>query len=105
LTGGTIQNSGYTTVTSGTDTCASTATAVGVVSISTPCKMVVISVPINNTGTEVAVGGNNVIAIAGSEVGHIIIKGGSQNFYISDASQLYWIADTVGDKISYNIFN
>lgn len=105
LVSGTLATSGYTTVTSGTDTGSSTATAVGVVAISTPCKAVVISVPINNTGTQVSVGGSNVIAIAGSEIGHIIIKGGNQIFYISDASNLYWIPDTVNDKISYNIFN
>jgi hypothetical protein len=105
VVGGTIQNAGYTSVTSGTDTCASTTTGAGVVVIPTPCQAVVISVPINNTGTEVCIGGSNVSAIAGSEIGHIIIKGGSQLFNISDASNLYWIADTVGDKISYNIFN
>ena len=105
IVAGATQSGGYSSVTSGTDTCASTTTAAGVVAISTPCKAVVISVPINNTGTEVSVGGSNVSAIAGSEIGHIIIKGGSQIFYISDAANLYWIADTVGDKISYNIFN
>jgi hypothetical protein len=105
LTSALATTGGYTSVTSGTDTCASTSTAVGVVSISTPCKFVVISVGINNTGTQVCVGGSNVNATAGSEIGHIIIKGGNQGFYISDASNLYWIADTVGDKISYNIFN
>ncbi len=102
---GTVANGGYTTVTSGTATGSSTSTAAGVVAISTPCKAVVISVPINNTGVQVSVGGSNVIATMGSEIGHIIIKGANQIFYISDAANLYWIPDTVGDKISFNIFN
>jgi hypothetical protein len=105
VTLGTYQASGYTTVVSGSDTCASTTTAVGVVSISTPCKLVVIAVPIGNTGTQVCIGGSNVIATSGSEIGHIIIKGGTESFNISDASNLYWIADTLNDKISYNIYN
>lgn len=105
LIAGAVSAAGYSTVTSGSATNSTTNTAAGVVAISTPCKAVVVSVPINNTGTQVAVGGNNVNATAGSEVGHIVIRGANQIFYISDASQLYWVPDTANDKISYNIFN
>lgn len=105
LVAGTVATSGYSTVTSGTATCSSTATAAGVVGVATPCKAVAITVPIANTGTQVSVGGSTAIAVSGSEQGHILIKGSSQVFYITDASNLFWIADTVNDKISYNIFN
>lgn len=105
LTQGLSQLSGYTSVTSGNATNASTTTAAGIVGIATPCKAVTVFAPIGNVGTQVAVGGNNVVAYAGLEKGHIIIKGSSQTFYISDASALYWIPDTPNDAISFNIFN
>lgn len=105
LTGGTNQFGGYTSVISGNATNSSTSTAAGIEAISTPCKLVVVYVPLGNTGTQVSVGGSNVIAVAGSEKGNIIIKGSSQAFYISDASNLYWVPDTPNDSISFNIYD
>ena len=104
IVAGTMMNGGYTSVTSGTATGSSTTVAAGVVGISTPCKKVTITVPTTNTGQEVCVGGSNVSAVLGSEIGHILITGSSQDFYIADASNLYWIPNTVGDKISFNIW-
>lgn len=104
LISGYVQTSGYSTVTSGSATTTTTSGA-QLVSVSTPCKAVTVFIPIGNTGTQVAFGGSNVNAIAGSEVGHLVIKGSSQTFYISDASSLYFALDTANDKVSYNIFN
>ena len=103
LMGGTLQAGGYTSVTSGSFTTTTTA-GVQLVSIPTPCKKVTLTVPTSNTGQEVCVGGFNVSAVLGSEVGHIVITGSSQDFFISDASLLYISLNTANDKVSYNIW-
>jgi hypothetical protein len=104
LVSGVMTASGYTTVTSGTFTTTGTAGA-QLVSISTPCKKVTITVPTSNTGQEVCVGGSNVSAVLGSEIGHILITGSSQDFYIADASSLYVSLNIANDKVAYNIWN
>lgn len=101
---GTIATTGYSTVTSGTFTTTGTA-GVRLVSIPTPCKMITLAVPLGNTGTQIAFGGSTVNAISGSEQGHIIIKGGTDRAYLTDASNLYIALDTANDKVSYNIYN
>lgn len=95
---------GYSSVTSGSFTTTTTA-GVQLVSVATPCKKVTIAVPTGNTGSQVCIGGSNVNAGSGSEIGHILISGSSQDFYIADASNLYVALNTANDKVSYNIWS
>ena len=105
IVAGATQGGGYSTITSGSQSNSSTTTAVGLVAISTPCKLVVITVPTGNSYQQVSIGGSNAVATIGSEIGHIMISGSSQGFYITDASNLYLAVGTANDKVSYNIFN
>ncbi len=82
---GAISAGAYTTVTSGSFTTSTTAGA-QLVAIPTTCKKVTITVPTANTGQQICAGGSNVSAVLGAEIGHILISGASEDFYISDAS-------------------
>ncbi len=97
------QPTGYSTVASGTATNNTSGTAVQLPS--NAARMVEIFVPTGNTSSQVAVGGSNVKAATGSEVGSILISGVLQQFYVSNSNLLWFDVGTNGDKISYNIYN
>lgn len=98
----TSQSTGYSAVTSFTATNNTSGTAVQLASVA--AKMVEIFVPTGNTSSQVAVGGSNVKAAAGSEVGTILISGVLQQFYVTNANLLWFDVGTNGDKISYNVY-
>ena len=102
---------GYSTVVSGSKSSTSVGKGVPLVAVSTPCKLVVVTFPANtlgsgnNIGAQCAIGGSNVKATQGAEVGHVLLSGANQQFYVSDASSLYLDILNSGDYITFNIFN
>lgn len=66
----------------------------------TPCKKVVLCAPSSNTG-EVYVGGANVSAANGSEVGIVLLPIGMTTLEINDLSKIYIDATVAGEGVSF----
>lgn len=96
------QPTGYSTVTSATATNSTAGTAVQFASAA--CKLVSVFVPTGNTSSQIAIGGSNVKAASGSEVGLVLISGSTYNFYVTNTNLLWFDVGTNGDKISYNYY-
>jgi hypothetical protein len=91
----------FANLTSGRKVVTTAGTAVQLASTRTPAGRVTITALKSNT-LQVAIGGSNVLATAGSETGILLAKADqSITFFVDDLSKIWVDAGTSGDGVSY----
>ena len=96
----TVEDS-FSSIVSGRKAVASKGTAEKVIASSTPCRGVLISADTGNQG-EVVIGGSNVVAVAGSQVGTVLFAGNPAiKIMIDDLSDLWIDSQFDGDAVAF----
>lgn len=84
----------------GTKNVTTAATAVQLLSASTPCKWVIVSARPANTG-KIVVGRSTVVAAAGSERGIVLAAGQAAGFAVSNVNLVYIDATVSGEGVAF----
>ncbi len=91
---------GHSTITSFTKTITAAGTAERLAASSTPCKRVMVYIPISSNGSVAAVGDSSTKATSGSEQGALLYKANVPTIIeIDDLTNLFGDVDTSGGRI------
>jgi len=90
----------YAKINSGRKTVTTAGTRVQLTTSPTPCKHIEVKALPTNTRI-VVVGGSDVVAAAGSEVGIPLYPGDSYKFMINDISKIYIDSIVNGEGVTY----